>query len=184
MINIQEQKAVNAILYFVQNTKGCFKTKLFKLLYFLDFMHFKKHGFSVTGFTYKAFPLGPVPAELLDMMDKNQYPDLYKESMGVVKEESDRSDRDYFIKILPKKKPDLDWFTPNELKVLKQVAEIYEDADTSLIVEATHLLNSPWDKTKKKGMYKEIDIKLALDDETPLTMEEIQERIEIEKLIK
>lgn len=184
MINIQEQKAVNAILYFVKNTKGCNKTKLFKLLYFLDFMHYKMHGFSVTGFKYKAYPFGPVPAELMKMMETNRYPELYRESFGVVKEESNRSDIDYIIRILPKKNPDLDWFTPNELKVLKWVAEVFNDADAGLMVEATHLHNSPWDKTKKKGMFQEIDITLAVDDETPLSEEQIRERIEIEKLVR
>ncbi|HEV7681080.1 MAG TPA: Panacea domain-containing protein [Pyrinomonadaceae bacterium] len=41
-------------------------TKLFKLLYFLDFEHYKKTGRSVTGLKYFAWPMGPVPVSLKD----------------------------------------------------------------------------------------------------------------------
>jgi len=37
------------------------KTKLFKLLYLLDFHHFRETGRSVTGLEYRAWKHGPVP---------------------------------------------------------------------------------------------------------------------------
>ncbi len=49
----------NACIYFLKNTKYCYKTKLFKLLYELDFKHFELTGSSVTGQKYVAWQFGP-----------------------------------------------------------------------------------------------------------------------------
>ena len=40
LIEHNREKLINSIIYFISNTKYCGKTKLFKLLYYLDFMHF------------------------------------------------------------------------------------------------------------------------------------------------
>ena len=56
-------------------TRKCGKVKLFKLLYFLDFEHFKATGRSVTGLDYFAWQMGPVPAALFDEIETPQ-PDM------------------------------------------------------------------------------------------------------------
>ena len=42
------EKLLNAIVYFANHTKSCGKTKLYKLLYYLDFTHFKETGIEGT----------------------------------------------------------------------------------------------------------------------------------------
>lgn len=49
LTNHERQKLVEAVLYFATNVKKLGKVKLFKLLYFLDFEHFRDTGRSVTG---------------------------------------------------------------------------------------------------------------------------------------
>ena len=56
----EKEKLGNAVIYFSENTEHCHKLKLFKLLYYLDFWHFKETGKSVTGLTYNAWGKGPV----------------------------------------------------------------------------------------------------------------------------
>ena len=73
IINHNKEKLINSIIYFLQNTENCKKTKLVKLLYFLDFTHFKDTGRSVTGLSYKAFPLGPYPEKLGKKIDKKNF---------------------------------------------------------------------------------------------------------------
>ena len=68
--NHDRAKLVNAIVYFGQHTKKCGMTKLFKLLYFLDFEHYKKTGRSVTGLRYFAWPMGPVPVSLKEELSQ------------------------------------------------------------------------------------------------------------------
>src|SRR5207247_1044182 len=58
------EKLLNAVAYFAQNTQSCGKTKLYKLLYFLDFQHYTEAGRNVTGLEYYAWPMGPVPRAL------------------------------------------------------------------------------------------------------------------------
>ena len=58
----QFDKIAGIIALFSSQMKN-FKTKLNKLLFFADFLHYSKTGFSITGLTYRAIPLGPVPAE-------------------------------------------------------------------------------------------------------------------------
>ena len=58
LIDHHREKLINAIIFFLQNTKYCGKTKLFKLLYLLDFMHFRATGRSVTGMKYYAWGHG------------------------------------------------------------------------------------------------------------------------------
>ena len=38
-----------------------YKVKLMKLLFYSDFLHFARHGVSISGFKYAAIPMGPVP---------------------------------------------------------------------------------------------------------------------------
>ncbi len=55
LIEHDRAKLLNSIIYFLSNTKSCGKTKLFKLLYYLDFMHFRETGRSVTNLDYYAW---------------------------------------------------------------------------------------------------------------------------------
>ena len=64
LVTREREKLINAIIYFVNNTKTCGLVKLFKLLSFLDFEHFRQTGRSVTGLDYFAWPWGPVPRDL------------------------------------------------------------------------------------------------------------------------
>lgn len=180
-MNITEQKIINAIIYLVNNTKDCKKTKLFKLLYYLDFIHFKRFGLSVTGYDYITMRYGPVPSRLLSYFENNEFPEEFKRNFSVEKV-TDEEDKYSFKILLKNRKPDLSWFTPNELSVLEEVVEIFKDSPAKDMVEATHFRNTPWDKTfKSKGIGKNIDYLLAFDENSSLTKEEIQERFRIQK---
>lgn len=172
LIEHDREKLLNAATYFVKKTKYCGKTKLLKLLYFVDFMHFRETGKSVTGLEYYAWDFGPVPTELYEEMD-NPGPDL-KEALSFlpIKDKS-------FVEIKAKKRFDDRYFTKRELRILERVAFIFKEARAEDMVEASHLPNHPWEKTiKTKGRMVKIDYLLALDN-TPesLSEEEARERI-------
>lgn len=54
-------KIANIIQFIIANIGSTFVTKINKLLFYTDFIHYKKHGYGLTGSTYKALPFGPVP---------------------------------------------------------------------------------------------------------------------------
>jgi len=168
----RREKLLNAILYFVQHTKFCGKTKLMKLLYFLDFQHFKETGKSVTGLEYFAWDKGPVPVALFMEISNEMPPDL-KATIAVMP-------GDKFQKIAARREYTDEYFTNREKRLLEEISEIYAEAKADDIVEVSHLPNQPWQKTcAEKGMKKKIDYLLALDDmPDSLPFEEARERME------
>ncbi|MDI6907253.1 MAG: DUF4065 domain-containing protein [Thermoanaerobacterales bacterium] len=48
---------------FAQSVPDLFKTKLFKLLWYADFLHFKRYGRSISGLSYVHLNWGPVPTD-------------------------------------------------------------------------------------------------------------------------
>jgi uncharacterized phage-associated protein len=175
LINHNREKLLNALIYFSKNTRVCGKTKLFKLLYFLDFIHFRETGKSVTGLDYYAWDKGPVPQDLFHEL-KQPDKDL-EETVILLKKSADEDDR--LCRVIAKKPFDANFFSRREMKIMKNLSFIFKDALAKDMVEITHLTGAPWDKTiKEKGPGKKIDYSLAVDgSKGSLSWEEIEERI-------
>ncbi len=171
IITHHREKLINSIVYFANNTNYCGKTKLMKLLYFLDFWHFKQTGKSVTGREYSTWEKGPVQKELFNELDDMKI-DL-KAAISIVRYEN-------FQKIKAKKKFNDEYFSNREKKLLKDIADIFKDVRADDISEISHLKNAPWDKTlRDKGLWQKIDYLLSIDDiEGSLSYEEAKERME------
>jgi len=180
-------KILNGIKYFVKNTKHVGRTKLFKLLYFWDFIHFKKYGFSVTGYTYYTFPFGPVPRELYEQIDKDNLPSEFVKEFKIISDNSSEDEFDSFKKfkiVLKNTKIDLDWLSPIEKQTLELVTEIFKYSTAKEMSEITHLRNSPYDKTiKELGLGKPINYKLAIDNESTLDPDTVTEYINLQREI-
>lgn len=169
-IEYTREKEINAIIFFIKNTNHCGKTKLFKLLFFLDFSHFKQTGKSVTELKYYAWERGPVPKELFEELDRPK--EDFKKHIAILP-----SAPGEFLKMIPRKKFDPKYFSKREIKIMQNIAEIFKEAFAEDMSEVSHLPNEPWNKTKKtKGLLAEIDYMLSLDDtKGSLSMERVQE---------
>lgn len=179
LINHNREKLLNAAIFFLKNTKYCGITKLCKLLYYLDFIHFRETGRSVTGLDYFAWDFGPVPQELYFEV-KNPSQEL-KEYIGKLLDSESG-----FEKLIPLKEFDSKHFSKRELKILQDVVYIFKDSKAKDMTEASHLPNQPWDKTiKGKGEKKKIDYLLAIDNTNKsLDIKEVKERIREREEIK
>jgi len=159
IITHHREKLINAIIYLVTHTKYCGITKLMKLLYFLDFYHFKQTGKSVTGSDYFAWDKGPVSREVHRELSEKMTPDMEKSIKITEFEDS------HFLKFSAKKKFDPEYFSERELKILDDLSFIFKDAKAEDMVEITHLKDKPWDKTlKEKGPLHKINYMLAVDE--------------------
>jgi len=169
IITHHREKLINAIIHFAKNTRYCGKTKLMKLLFFLDFSHFKQTGKSVTGLDYYAWEMGPVPKDLFEELDAMK-PDL-KGAVSIASGE--------FRKIIPGKAFDQTHFTKREMELLEKISFIFRDARAEDMIEVTHLKNEPWHKTlAQKGPFSKIDYLLAIDNTMDsLSLDQIKERI-------
>jgi uncharacterized phage-associated protein len=139
LVDNSEEKLPNAILYFAANTQFCGKTKLFKLLYFLDFQHYQEIGRSVTGVDYFAWDMGPVPKVLFNALND---PDSYK---GYFEHhERPLASGNKMLEIAPQRDFNPKIFTKRELRLLEALATEYNESWADDMVEATHLENLPW----------------------------------------
>jgi len=179
-------KILNGIKYFVRNTRHVGRTKLFKLLFFWDFLHFKKYGLSITGYQYYTFPFGPVPLELFNQIINNDLPSVLQKELKIIQDDNEDEDNKYktFRVALRNRKIDYNWLTPKEVGTLEQVVLNFKYATATEMTEITHLPNSPWDKTRKmSGMNQPIDYRLAIDKDSPLDQETVEEYITLQKEI-
>jgi len=133
-------KLLNAIAFFVENTRACGKTKLYKLLYFLDFQHFTERGRSVTGLEYYAWPLGPVPRALHDelVMPPNDLAAKFR-----IENVTLRSGQE-MLKLEPLQPFDATHLSKRELRIMGDLAREFRDKKADDMVDATHLENLPW----------------------------------------
>lgn len=177
LISHNSDKLRDAVLFFAGHTKLCGLTKMMKLLYYLDFIHYRQTGKSVTGMTYYAWEHGPVPADVFSELSRGEDRGLGLSRVVAVIPKGER-----FKQVTPKKGVSFDgkYFTPREMTILNRVAEIFREADADTMVESSHLRHEPWDKTKReRGEGAVIDYDLALDGSPDqLDIEIIKERQE------
>ena len=176
LLDHSDRKIVNAIMFFASKVNYPFKLKIFKLLFFLDYIHFKEAGRPVTNLLYKAFPMGPVPEKLYEAINESTCSDYFYRNIKLV-ERPDIGEGALRFKLRTGRKPDMETFSPREIRILEEVAEVFKNAKAEEMSEITHLKNSPWEKTiTDKGPFQYIDYILALDDEAEIPDELAAER--------
>jgi hypothetical protein len=160
MIPYQKEKIENAICFFAEEhrkrTRGSlYQTFLYKYLAFLDFDSLERYGRPVLGLTYKAMEHGPVPIEIYDRR-KHFKTDLFE-----FREEAEN--RHY---VVCKDKPNLDFFSPNEIKLMKRLVEIFANKFISsrLISDASHQDILAWRKTWSREKNGIIDYSLTFNN--------------------
>lgn len=176
LIDHSREKLIQAAVYFVSNTKHCGITKLMKLLYFLDFKHFRETGKSVTGLDYYAFEQGPLPRDFWkELRDSRGLRKDLAAAISIYQPDESKP----FEKVVARAKFDPAHLSQREKRILENVAVIFRDAQANDMIESSHLRNEPWDVTlKTKGERAQIDYMLAVDEgEGALPHEVVEERI-------
>ncbi|GAB4015174.1 hypothetical protein GCM10028808_39810 [Spirosoma migulaei] len=148
------EKFVYMTMFFAEKTKP-YKTKLNKLMFYADFLCFKRHQMSISGATYRAIQLGPVP---------NNYDALYAHG---VKEDLYRVHYEEFDNRIGEQYCSCEHvafrnelFSNEELAVLDEVVKRFYSARTSDIVGISHEERA-W--TDHEGQHEKIDYKYAFD---------------------
>jgi uncharacterized phage-associated protein len=151
--NRPEEKLQQVILYFLEHINNVHlgRTKLMKLLYFVDFDHYEAHGVPVTGATYRKLPHGPYPNGVEKLIAK-------MERAGLVRElKVDHKGYTQHRLITLNGKFDPAKFSGTELRALERVAADWADATAAQIEAATHR-EAPWAGTRDG---KTIDYEMA-----------------------
>jgi uncharacterized phage-associated protein len=162
IINRQREKLLNAIVYFVQNTKYCHTLKLFKLLNFLDFEHYRQAGRTVTGLRYVAWRQGPAPNALWHEMQRGGDPDFKKAlDLAAVVDDDEKLLR---RELKPRAAFDKSLFTKRELAIMERLAYFFKELKAADMSELSHKQGMPWRQVFKggEGEGREISSDLAL----------------------
>lgn len=160
------QRLINAVLFFAKNVNYCGKIKLFKLLYLLDFEHFRQTGKSVTGYAYQAWKFGPVPVDLMEEWEQLD-PDL-AQVVHIVPEQVVNYTR-LAVKANDGAEFDDSEFTPRQLRIMAQLVDKYRDTMSETMIDVTHAQNGAWEKVWQhgKGAYRPIPYALGIADDVP-----------------
>ncbi|MDP2326331.1 MAG: Panacea domain-containing protein [Gammaproteobacteria bacterium] len=164
LISRSRQTLINAIVYFAANTRYCGKVKLFKLLYLLDFAHFRETGRSVTGLEYRAWKMGPVSLDLMQEWDEPEAD--FSAAIGIRPELVIDYTRELAV---PRAEFDDGLFTKRELRLMAELAARFRDDLTKPLVNVTHAERGPWDKIwdAGRGENNPIPYSLAIPDDDP-----------------
>ncbi|MCI4669865.1 MAG: DUF4065 domain-containing protein [Bacteroidia bacterium] len=138
----QFEKVANFVLFFAEKARPL-KTRLNKLLFYSDFLHFKNHGFSISGCNYRAIPFGPVPShfhELFGILHGENFIQIEEELFdhGGVGE-----------RFVPVKEFDAGLFSEEELQSMEKVVEAFEESRTREIIDLSHE-EVGWEKNQEK----------------------------------
>lgn len=120
------------IAFFSTHIRDLWKTKLNKLLFYSDFLHYKRSGYSISGIAYRAIPFGPVPAAYAKLYVKLQ-DDQYA-NVDLI----EFNDGNYGEAISPTTKFEADAFSETELKTLADVVGKFGTCTTKQLVNTSH----------------------------------------------
>lgn len=136
------EKMRQLIVYFSQKCQP-FVTKMNKLLFYSDFLHFKRTGVSITGMSYQAIAKGPVPM---------RYDDLYANATDIVEKEDIFYPNDVSgERFITNNNFDASIFNDKEIETLEMIIERFKNTTTKEIVEISHTENAWIENEKDKN---------------------------------
>lgn len=128
------EKFESAIMFFARHPDGVLKTKLNKLVWYFDFLCFKKLGVSATGTIYIHLPYGPVPKNYNFFLHKS----VSEEALLMEEKIFDKA-RDIIGEIyLAAEEPDLSFLTVEERQCLEQVDKHFQNLNAAEISRYSH----------------------------------------------
>ncbi len=123
-----------AILFFCSAMENVFKTKLNKLLWYFDFLSFKRQMRSATGAIYIHLPYGPVP-DNYDFFLANLVREQALEPFEVIFDEDKGVAGEVFRAL---EEPELKLFNKSELECLRFVVSHFGEMSAKEISEHSH----------------------------------------------
>jgi len=123
-------KIASVVKLMISGMGATFVTKMNKLLFYADFIHYKNHGYGITGLTYRALRYGPVP---------DSWGSIYAMLPGVSMEEFVYSGGHSGIRIECTSGPDEIALSQQERETVERVCNLFADMTAGEISDASHL---------------------------------------------
>ncbi|MEL6671966.1 MAG: type II toxin-antitoxin system antitoxin SocA domain-containing protein [Bacteroidota bacterium] len=127
----QLKKVAHYVMFFAEKAKPM-KTRLNKLLFFGDFLHFRQTGFAISGCNYRAIPYGPVPSHFHELFG-------LLEDQGFIRIESEMSENGNLgERFRANQAFDASLFSEEELAHMEKVVEAFAEVRTKDLIELSH----------------------------------------------
>ena len=164
LVSHEREKMINAIVYFANHTHHLSKIKLFKLLYLLDFEHFRQTGRSVTGLDYRAWKFGPVPVAL-----EQEWEEPEADMVQAIRIEPEKVIATVRETVAAQGEFDDSHFSKRELRIMSALADQYCEELSHRMIDVTHAENGAWARVwnRGRGFDQPIDYALSLRDDDP-----------------
>lgn len=128
-----ERKFKELLLYFAERCEddpAFGATKLNKLLWVTDFLHYARRGAPLTGATYFSLPYGPAPKQMKPVLSRMQGKDLVLKRIDRYGKTQNR--------VIPLRPPDLSVLKAEEIAVADEAIHVLWDANASDVSGWTH----------------------------------------------
>ena len=142
------QKITTSINYLIcEIGEPLSKTRVVKLLYFIDKEHFKEHGSIISGDTYSRWQYGPIPLntiKIIDNFNTVKEIDYMKEYLKVVsvnklnQKNNDQEEESTYKNVKSRKEPDLDELSEYEIETINKVVKKYGKMRSCELSDLTH----------------------------------------------
>jgi putative zinc finger/helix-turn-helix YgiT family protein len=136
---------VQAVASVVSKSGSVFKTKLLKLLFYSDYLHFKRHRESMTGTVYAAIDHGPVPDEYERLITYLLRTKILK--VRVVSFPDGNDGEEFTVD----RAPDLDELSQLHLSTIDDVVAHFQDFSAKQIRDYSHG-EAAWSRTDRAQM--------------------------------
>ena len=150
-VAFSQQKLKSAVEYFIKEQGGVFVTKMNKLLFYADFLSYRRKGYGMTGLCYVAMQFGPVP---------ENWGKIYDSISGVGMNEYIFPDMSSGIELDSEAEPDMTVFDDIEISVLKEVSDRFKNVKAGEISKISHQESGWIENHKDRGR---IDYSYAFD---------------------
>ncbi len=143
---IQLERFCNMAVYFAEKISP-YKTCLNKLMFYADFLNYKKTGFSISGSDYRAIEMGPVPDgydTLYDYFNRNKMLHIRYDQFADKENIGER-----FVPN-PDRPFEAELFNESEVKVLELVVNYFNEMSTQEIINMSYEEEAWKQKSKEK----------------------------------
>lgn len=127
-------KFENMVLYLTQRLEGALKTKINKLLWYVDFLNFKEFSVSITGSRYVHLPFGPIP-DNYELIFANMIHENLLEVNEVIFDAEDDIVGENLVALTDS---DESAFEEDEIQVMNYIAATFRDFGSAKITRKSH----------------------------------------------
>ena len=126
-LSMEKVAAVGHLL--ISKIGSTFVTKMNKLMFYADFIHYKRHGYGITGLSYRALQYGPVP---------ESWGTVYGTMSGIAMEEFVYPSGQSGIQLEINAEVDYSVLNEKEVATVETVCKLFADMNAGEISETSH----------------------------------------------